>query len=116
MPSKLEAIFAHRAAERRAQALPRAVAALEALREQGVDAGVIGSLARDRVRAHSDIDFVILDRGPLTFNDVLRVIDYAVQPVPWDVIFLDRVAPEVRAAFTRELRRETDLRGYQAAA
>jgi predicted nucleotidyltransferase len=116
MPSKLEAIFAHRDAERRAEALPRAIAALEALREQGVDAGVIGSLARDRMRAHSDVDFVILDRGPLRFNDVLRIVDEKVSPVPWDVIFLDRVEPEIRASFTRELRRAPDLRQLATAA
>jgi predicted nucleotidyltransferase len=107
---------ARRAAERRTQALPRAVAALDALAALGVDAGVIGSLARDRMLDHSDIDFAILDRGPLSFNDVLRAIDRTVQPLPFDAVFLDRVDPETRASFTRELRRAANLRVLARAA
>ena len=62
------------------------------------------------------MDFAILDRGPLSFNDVLRVIDRAVQPLPFDAVFLDRVGSETRASLTRELRRAVGPRVLAEAA
>jgi predicted nucleotidyltransferase len=110
MASKLEEILAHRAAERRAEALPRAIAALEALRERGVDAGVIGSLARDRVREHSDVDFMVLDQGGVHWNDIVAIIERHTRPLPIDVVFLDSVRPDDRSWFLNDLKRERDLR------
>jgi UTP:GlnB (protein PII) uridylyltransferase len=73
VPTRLEALYARRAAVRRAEARPaRHRRVGSAGRARGVDAGVIGSLARDRMRDYSDIDFLILDTGGLSWNELVK--------------------------------------------
>jgi hypothetical protein len=91
------------------EALTRAIATLRALRTQGVEAGIIGALADNPARYHERIDVAVLDRGPLTFDDVLRLVEEAVRPFDYDVVFLDRANPAERAAYLGELRREAEL-------
>ena len=71
---------------------------------QGVEAGIVGAVARNPSRAHDRIDVAILDRGAATFNDVLALLEEAAQPLDYDVVFLDRADPTVRAAYLSELR------------
>ena len=54
MPLPVDPGLCARAAERRVEALPRAIEALQRLAARGVDAGVIGSSARDTMFPHSD--------------------------------------------------------------
>jgi predicted nucleotidyltransferase len=114
MPTRLEALHARRAAERRAVALPRAIAALEDLRARGVDAGVIGSLARDRMREHSDVDFLVLDQGGVHWNDVVAIIERHTRPLPIHVVFGDSVRPDDRDWLLKDLKREHELRALAA--
>ena len=116
MPSLLELLAARRAAERRAVALPRAVAALEELEVLGVDAGVVGSLARDEFKDHSDVDFVILDDRGIFYDDIMARIERRMRPIPIDVIFLRWIVPEDRDPFLKDLRRAHELRTLMAAA
>lgn len=116
MPAPLELLAARRAAERRAEALPRAVVALEELQARGVDAGVIGSLARDALKDHSDVDFVIVDDAGIFYDEIMAGIERCMRPVPTDVIFLRWIAPEDREAFLKDLRRADELRALMAAA
>jgi hypothetical protein len=101
---------------RSTEALTRAIAALQTLRMQGVDAGIVGALADNPVLHHERIDVAVLDRGPLTFNDVLRVVEEAVQPFDYDVVFLDRGKSAVCAPYLGELRREAELLDHTRAA
>ncbi len=116
MPAPLEILAARRAAERRAEALPRAVAALEELQARGVDAGVVGSLARDQLKEHSDVDFVILDDRGIFYDEIMADIERRMRPIPTDVIFLRWIAPDDRTTFLKDLRRAHELRALMAAA
>jgi predicted nucleotidyltransferase len=106
-----DAAYARRAAERRAEVLPRTIAALEALAGRGVDAGVIGSVARDEVLPHSDVDFLILDGSGVGWPEIVGIVENHVYPAaPVHVLFLDSVRPERRHRFLKDLRRARDLR------
>jgi predicted nucleotidyltransferase len=116
MPNALERLAARRAAERRAEALPRAIMALEELGARGVDAGVVGSLARDQLKDHSDVDFVILDDRGIFYDELMAAIERRMRPIPIDMILLRWIAPEDRATFLKDLRRADELRSLMAAA
>lgn len=115
MPSRIEALQARRAAERRAQALPRAVAALDALAALGVDAGVIGSLARDRMLDHSDVDFLVLDEAGVDSDAITALVERQMRPLPVDVVTMRRVSPVDRHIWLKDLRRADELRAFLAA-
>lgn len=114
MPTRLQALYARRAAERRAEAVPRATAALEALAARGVDAGVIGSLACDRMREYSDVDFLILDTGGLSWNEIVKTVEKNVRPLPIDVIFWKNIPDDERLFFIKDLKRADQLRSLLA--
>jgi hypothetical protein len=114
MPNALEHLSARRAAERRAEALPRAIKALEELGARGVDAGVVGSLARDQLKDHSEVDFVILDDRGTFYDELMAAIERRMRPIPIDMILLRWIAPEDRATFLKDLRRADDLRTMMA--
>jgi predicted nucleotidyltransferase len=107
------AAYARRAAQRRADVLPRAIAALEALASLGVDAGVIGSLARDEMLPHSDADFLILDEGGVGWTEIVKIVEDHVYPAaPVHVLFLGSVRPERRPSLSKDLRRARDLHRF----
>lgn len=116
MLSRIEALQARRAAERRAQALPRAVAALDALAALGVDAGVIGSLARDRMLDHSDVDFLVLDEAGVDGDAITALVERHMRPLPVDVVPLRRVRPDERGLWLKDVRRADELRTLLASA
>jgi predicted nucleotidyltransferase len=115
VPSRIEALQARRAAERRAQALPHAVAALDALAALGVDAGVIGSLARDRMLDHSDVDFLVLDEAGVDSDAITALVERQMRPLPVDVVTMRRVSPVDRHIWLKDLRRADELRAFLAA-
>jgi predicted nucleotidyltransferase len=107
----VDAAYVRRAAQRRAEVLPRTIAALEALASRGVDAGVIGSVARDEVLPHSDVDFLILDESGVGWPEIVGIVgDHVYPAAPVHVLFLDSVRPERRPRFLRDLRSARDLR------
>lgn len=110
MPSPWETLYARRSAERQETAAARARAALRALAAQGVEAGVVGSLARGEMRPHSDVDFLILDEGGLDWNEIARTVERCMGDLPVDVVLLRWVRPECRDEFLAGLVREADLR------
>jgi predicted nucleotidyltransferase len=114
VPTRLQALYARRAAERRAEAVPRATAALEALAVRGVDAGVIGSLVRDRMRDYSDIDFLILDTAGLSWNEIVKTVEDKVRRLPIDVIFWKNIPDDERPFFLKDLKRADQLRALLA--
>jgi predicted nucleotidyltransferase len=110
VPSLWEALYTRRSAERRATAAARARDALQALAALGVEAGVIGSLARREMRPHSDVDFLIIDEGKLGWNEITRVVERCMGDLPVDVLLLRWVQPDRRDEFLQDLVREADLR------
>jgi predicted nucleotidyltransferase len=50
---------------------------IERLAGAGAEAAVIGSLARGRFRAHSDVAFLVLDPGPLTDGEIIGIVETA---------------------------------------
>ena len=97
-PSLAE-LDAQRAACRRQEAVARARQALEVLKERGVEAVVVGSLARGDFGLRSDVDFLVL---ALTHPEGRYALEAEVEGImagmPVDVIFFD----EVRSDYHRE--------------
>ncbi|MGY4305606.1 tRNA nucleotidyltransferase (CCA-adding enzyme) [Bradyrhizobium sp. USDA 4369] len=64
MVSRLDRIIGERTAHRHAMAVDRVEPLLRELRADDIDIVVIGSLARDAFKSHSDVDLLV--RGELT--------------------------------------------------
>jgi transcriptional regulator with XRE-family HTH domain len=103
--SRLGRLFARRATERRRRALELAGRALDALRRSGVSACVVGSLARGRFRADSDVDFLVEDRAGLPESRILGIVEAAMRGFPADVTFAERADPRLLAMMRQEARR-----------
>ncbi len=110
MPSRLDALLDRDAAERRALALSAARRASAALSRLGIDARVVGSLARSSFAGHSDIDLLILSCPPAWRYRLESIVEDAVGGLPFDVIYLDEVPPHRRDALLAEARHASALR------
>jgi hypothetical protein len=113
MTTRLDAVIAARTRTRRIAAVAGARRALEGLRAAGFDAAVIGSLARDDFRVHSDVD--ILVRGalaPLERRRARRIVGAAMAQtgIGHDVIFLEDLPAARRPDFDRVHLDASDLR------
>jgi predicted nucleotidyltransferase len=60
---------------------------LSTLADMGVHAVLTGSVAEGRVRAHSDVDILILDNGGLEDVPVLLAAEKAAKGFPVDVVW-----------------------------
>jgi predicted nucleotidyltransferase len=109
MPT-LDEILAKHTRARTAKARAAAVRALGALGAVGVDARLIGSLARDDHQLHSDIDILVLRCPDELRYRIEGLVEDALEGLPFDVVYLDEVAPTRRAALERESLRASDIR------
>ena len=75
-----------------------ALAGLAALERHGVEAAVVGSLARGTMLQHSDIDFVILDAGRHSLEEIAGILEPVLGGFPFDLIPMAQVRPEMRRA------------------
>jgi len=100
--SPLGRLFAQRAIERRRRALELAGRTLEALRRSGVSARVVGSLARGRFRADSDVDFLVENRGGLPESRILGMVEASMKGFPADVTFAERADARLLAMMREE--------------
>ena len=81
-------------AQRRSRAVRKAIAALRALRELGIqDAWLVGSLARGEFRERSDLDFLVDCDGELA-HAAWRAIEDAVAGFDFDFIRKRHLEPE----------------------
>jgi DNA-binding XRE family transcriptional regulator/predicted nucleotidyltransferase len=103
--SRIEALFARRAAGRRRRAMALAGRALARLRASGVKAIVVGSLAAGRFRADSDVDLLVEDRGALSESRILDIVEAEMEGFPFDVTFAERADRTLAAAMRNEARR-----------
>lgn len=100
--SRLGHLLRSRGEARRQLAAGLAFSALRRLKEAGVTAGVVGSLARGTFRPDSDVDFLVEQRGGLSESRVTDLIASSMKDFPFDVVFAERADP----AMLRFLRAE----------
>lgn len=103
--TRLERLLRARAEARRREATALARAALRALRKAGVSARIVGSLAKGSFRAGSDVDYLIEDRNGLAEGEIVRLVEAAMHGFPFDVVFAERVDPEILRLMREEARR-----------
>ncbi|MGC2776212.1 MAG: nucleotidyltransferase domain-containing protein [Bradyrhizobium sp.] len=113
MVTRLDSIIGERTARRHAVAISRVDPLLRELRADGIDIVVIGSLARDAFRSHSDVDLLV--RGELTTSRraiVERAVAAAMRGsgIPYDLIYAADLTPEQLKEFERDLDPASGLR------
>jgi hypothetical protein len=86
----LEADFRRRVRERKAQAVPLAVRALRDIEAAGLQAWVVGSLAKGRFSAFSDVDFAVNCPAEREY-DAFRVLERAMGAFPFTMIPCRRI-------------------------
>ena len=108
--SRIEKLLAADTRAREARARVLAARALRRLAERGVEARVIGSLARGDFLLHSDVDLLVL-RCPAELRyGIEGLVEETLEGLPFDVVYLDELAPTRRAVLEREGLRTSDLR------
>lgn len=110
--SRIAALLEARASQRRARALEAARELLGVFTKQGLDAAIVGSLARDEFHAHSDIDILILDHlSPAMRLATERQVAQRMsgREIPVDLIFADDVHPVTLVELKQDAVRSSDL-------
>lgn len=102
----LEQLRAGDLSRRKAKALAGARRVLAYLESLGAKAAVVGSLARNRFRLHSDVDFLILsipeNRRYRVEGEIEKLIG---REIPFHVLYLDEIDdPQWRAKLLDEVR------------
>lgn len=95
--TRLDELLSLRAQERRKAVTPQVDATLAALRAAGVQVEVFGSYARGEFRVNSDVDFLVLDKGPMTQTQVFGVVYDHLSLAKFDLVFADRTQPQTVA-------------------
>ena len=95
--------------EYRAAAVAGAKKAITELERRHVKALVTGSLADDSFSLHSDVDFLILECPRRMKYALEGIIEDALGKIPFDVIYLDEVAPRKIRSFREKARRVEEL-------
>ncbi|MCG5541548.1 MULTISPECIES: nucleotidyltransferase family protein [unclassified Halorhodospira] len=109
--SNYQRLRTQRAQAARDRVLPLAHEALGRLQKLGVEARVTGSLARGTFHERSDVDFLIIRLPDEELRYRLeRVIEEAMDGIPFDVVYLDEVShPELRRRFLEAARDRSNL-------
>ena len=105
LDSPLDHLQARRAAARRAVALQQAESALAALGAQGARAELVGSLARGQFRLNSDVDFLVMEQGPLSQGQIYGIISDHLRDAAFDVIYASRMTPTGLATMLDDAKR-----------
>jgi predicted nucleotidyltransferase len=108
MASRLDRLIRDRTTARRRAAAAAAAAALRALRENGVEACVAGSLADGRFGLHSDVDLLVFSDVPAT--DVLRLVEPSLAGFDIDVVMARDLSPSALAFISGTQADESTLR------
>ena len=109
METVLDQLVTARTSERRERALARARLALAELGRRGVRAGIIGSLAAGRFRAHSDVDFLVLECPAALRYAIEGALERIMDDIGFDVLYLDELDAGVRARAIAQLKHAADL-------
>lgn len=113
MFSRLDSVIDERTEHRRATAVARVDPLLRDLRSKGYDIMLIGSLARQEFRAHSDVDLLV--RGEVDTPrraKAERAVAAAMRGsgIPYDLIYAADLTPERLKKFERDLVQVPGLR------
>lgn len=81
----VESAYLGQAEMRRERAADLALAALQDLEKNGIDAWIIGSLAKGRFTCTSDVDFVVQCERTREY-DAFRIIEKAMAEIPFDLV------------------------------
>lgn len=92
--SRLDRLLEARALQKLAMVGPQVDYVLKKLREAGVHVEIVGSLARGEFKIHSDVDFLISDKGPLSEVDVFNLTSDHLKDAPFDLVFADKINPK----------------------
>jgi predicted nucleotidyltransferase len=103
--NKIDTLIHRRADERRRTAQFCVSRIIESARGRGIDISVVGSLAKDLFRVHSDIDLLVHGRTDPARRamiehlvaDHLRGMD-----IPYDLIFASDISPERAQEFLND--------------
>lgn len=105
----LDALMARQTEARRTRAVAAARAVLAWLAEDGVEARVIGSLARGTFKRHSDVDVLVLSCPPDRRYRIEAGVEERMGGLPFDVVYLDEVEPAQAERLQREAVDASDL-------
>lgn len=86
---------------RRRRAIDRARLAVEDLRSLGVEAKVVGSLARGTFNDLSDVDFLVVSCPAHLKYAIEGSVEDRMEEIPFDVIYLDEIPARKLERFTR---------------
>jgi predicted nucleotidyltransferase len=64
----------------------------------------VGSLAKGKFRADSDVDFLVEDRAGLTESRIVGIVERSMAGFPFDVAFAERMDPRLLAIVRKEAR------------
>ena len=103
--TRLGRLLHARGKAREQTALHLALVTLRKLRHAGVSAHIIGSLAKNKFRADSDVDYLIEDRGGLAESRIAGLIEASMEGFPFDVVFAERADPELLKIIRDEAKR-----------
>lgn len=95
----MTAAVANRLDDYRSRAIAGARAATAALDELGVRAVVTGSLARGRFNMYSDVDLLVTSCPHRLKYRIESIVEDILGGMPFDVIYLDELAPWKAARF-----------------
>jgi predicted nucleotidyltransferase len=76
--------------------------ALHALTKLGVEARLVGSLARGDFMLHSDVDILVVRCPEKLRYRIEGLVEDRLERLPFDVLYLDEVSPRWRAALAAE--------------
>jgi len=93
----------------RATAIAAAKRAVSELEQRAIKVLVTGSLADDTFDLHSDIDFLVVEYPRAMKYALEGIVEDALGNIPFDVIYLDEVAPRKLRSFTEKARRVEEL-------
>lgn len=91
--SRLGQCASRRAQQRRAIAVEKARHVLIALAAVGVDARIIGSLAKGGFDVTSDIDVLVIECPQGLKYRIEHLIEDILEGLPFDVIYVDEIPP-----------------------
>lgn len=95
--TRLDELLSLRAQDRLKAVTPEVDATLAALRAAGVQVEVFGSYARGEFRVNSDVDFLVLDSGPMTQTQVFKIVYDHMSLARFDLVFAEHTKPETIA-------------------
>ncbi|MEF2553498.1 nucleotidyltransferase domain-containing protein [Aurantimonas sp. A2-1-M11] len=95
--NRMDDLLRRRTDERRKVATARARQVVESAKGQGIEISIVGSLARDRFRVHSDVDLLVHgDTDPKRRVMIERLVAdrFRRTDLPYDLIFASDLSSE----------------------